>query len=664
MEAGNGHILSEDIVVNYSKTDKDNCIHFITHLRTDMKNISDVVSSSAKRIFTSHFNKWYLTANFLVEKQNIYSFDLNISYKVTFNNQKFIFSFLDSKATSGSVALLLHGKFGSYLYTGPFCFYRAFLNLPPMLPVIKKKVLTKLYYGGTHHEQQSSCKNFDDNIKAIVNLIGYFYDRTIVIVSESISTHSIVAEIALQVKEKIHAEKSELEIMEKLGHGSLFNNNHEKSRIIMKTCWQESDLGNIRSTWIILNWHHDLRNESSIRQNNLYIFNFCAHSTKSDSSLLMSVLEPTEVIYIYTESTSSNLFMSLNIQHNNARINEALSNKDNLYIQDDPQTGLLKNNSLDFDKNVIYKKTRKRKNEQIEISPFLEVNSKGNCKIGNSSLNNKNLPLRDNGFTVLSLLKVRHKPVLSIQRGKKVMVEKEVASFKNNQNSSYKEFIESECDTTEVSSPKCSSSFYENIDMEEDCDFQNNSPKTTDSASKPISSHKKSSFQHEIQPVLEKSINVPNFDIRNVDGNVNMNCSLNNVPGEIIDEICFNNNKPNKKLEIDEFISTAIYRRNTHAGHNNIENTVTMELPFARLRKVLRSEVAFITHEKQHQKNKKVNYTCSVLLTGIPKNYYYCKKQVCYLPGFLGFKRSELLYKFTSKKIMTRRRILKKLINQ
>ncbi|CAH1406510.1 unnamed protein product [Nezara viridula] len=298
-----GHILTDDVVVNYKNADRDECLHFLTHIDTSCHNLASIVSPTAKKIYTSSFNAWCLKMNFDVKHMDIQGFDTNKSYKITYKGNKYIYSFIDSKFTTGSVALLLHGTFGSYLYTGNFCYHPGFVKSPVLLPVIKEKALTRLYLDNMYYEQPSNFLGFDEIAFKVVennrnDPMKFFY-----IYAEKITMDPLIAEIASRLEEKVYVCQSTLEIMKILGFESFFTRLSYKSRVfINKTIIKTKDFEQNNVTIYLNRFSDSCKSFQKIeKKGSVYNFNFYCHSNHKELCELLRILKPESMTFLFSE---------------------------------------------------------------------------------------------------------------------------------------------------------------------------------------------------------------------------------------------------------------------------------------------------------------------------------------------------------------------------
>ncbi|XP_014270242.1 5' exonuclease Apollo [Halyomorpha halys] len=292
MPNNTGHILTDDVVVNYKNSDRDDCLHFLTHIDTSCHDLAAFVSPTAKRVYTSIFNAWFLKINFNVKNMDVQGFDTNKSYKLTYKGNKYIYSFIDAKFSAGSVALLLHGTFGSYLYSGNFCYYPSFVKSPVLLPVIEKKALTRLYLDNTYYEQPSNFLGFEDIASKVVELIKSEPIMNFYIYADKVTMDPLLAEIASRLEEKVYVCQSTMEIMKFFGYESFFTRNSNDSRIfINKTLIKKRDFEQSNVTVYLNRFSDPCKTFKKLeKKGNIYNFNFYCHSNHKEICELLKTL--------------------------------------------------------------------------------------------------------------------------------------------------------------------------------------------------------------------------------------------------------------------------------------------------------------------------------------------------------------------------------------
>ncbi|XP_073982643.1 uncharacterized protein isoform X3 [Rhodnius prolixus] len=195
--------LTDFIVVNYTKPDRDSSIHFLTEVMA--KEWQELISPSAKIVYTSSFNAWYLKKCLKVKGITVIGVDPGKSHSVSFHGNKFSFCFIDSKSSTGSVSLFIDGDFGVYFYTGNFCYYSGFTSLmcPQMKGIISYKSLSRLYFDATYYEQKSKFMDYDEIVDKVVGIIlcANFSKRTDIVV-DIFGLEMLLIDIALNVRKK------------------------------------------------------------------------------------------------------------------------------------------------------------------------------------------------------------------------------------------------------------------------------------------------------------------------------------------------------------------------------------------------------------------------------------------------------------------------------
>lgn len=296
-----GHILTDDVVVDYKNTDRDDCLHFLTHLDTTCKDLSLYISPTAKRIYTSIFNAWFLKMNFDAKHIDVQGFETNKSYKITFKGNKYIYSFIDSKYTTGSVALLLHGAFGTYLYTGNFCYYPSFLSSPVLLPVIEEKAITRLYLDNTYYEQPSNFLGFNDLATRIAALIKSQPMKNFYIYADKVSMDPLLADIASKLEERVYVCQSTMEIMKIIGYESCFTRHSNESRIFIDKAFIKKRGYGLENIAIYINrYSESCKSFHKIdKKGNVYTFNFYCHSNHREICELLRILKPESMTFLF-----------------------------------------------------------------------------------------------------------------------------------------------------------------------------------------------------------------------------------------------------------------------------------------------------------------------------------------------------------------------------
>ncbi|XP_066906497.1 uncharacterized protein [Halyomorpha halys] len=304
-----GHVLTDDIVINYKNRDRDDCLHFLTHVDPNCKDLALLISPTAKRIYTSIFNAWFLKINFDIKHIDVQGFDINKSYKITYKGNKYIYSFIDSKFTTGSVALLLHGAFGTYLYTGNFCYYPSFLKSPVLIPVIEEKALTRLYLDNTYYEQPSNFFGFDELATKISEIIKSQPMKNFYIYAEKITMDPLLAEIASKLEERVYVCQSTMEIMKMLGYESCFTRHSNESRIFIdKAFIKKRGFGLENIAIYITRFPESCKSFQKIeRKGNVISFNFYCHSNHKEICELLRMMKPESMTFLFSEIDKSKL---------------------------------------------------------------------------------------------------------------------------------------------------------------------------------------------------------------------------------------------------------------------------------------------------------------------------------------------------------------------
>ncbi|CAH1406511.1 unnamed protein product [Nezara viridula] len=304
-----GHILTDDIVINYKNRDRDDCLHFLTHIDTTCKDLSLFISPTAKRIYTSIFNAWFLKMNFDVKHIDVHGFSTNKSFKITYKGNKYIYSFIESKFTTGSVALLLHGSFGTYLYTGNFCYYPSFLRSPVLLPVIEEKALTRLYLDNTYYEQPSNFLGFHELATKVAALIKSQPMKNFYIYADKVTMDPLLADIASKLEERVYVCQSTMEIMKILGYESCFTRHSNESRIFIDKAFIKKRGFGLENIAIYINrYSESCKSFQKIeKKGNVYTFNFYCHSNHREICELLRILKPESMTFLFSEIDKSKL---------------------------------------------------------------------------------------------------------------------------------------------------------------------------------------------------------------------------------------------------------------------------------------------------------------------------------------------------------------------